>query len=287
VHFKEKTMNHKTFAATILSVFALLVFLPGMASAQSLTAEDVTAVMESPAVKDGFDKCAAAYPHAESINFIFLVEADGQASLTKTDPAVDANLFVCFQTAAKNIKLKATGKKLEITYPMQFAPYTAAPPQPVTGSGAIVVLPSTTMQTQPAPQPTPQPVAAGGKTAPDPYWYGEYKKGRGLLIAGAVLLPVGGVATLGSLFAMAAYSATCSFAEAWTFGAAECEVPDVLPVLFFVGLAVMITGIVLLAVGSVKKRRAYNRMYSAFLPQLGIAPTIDGEGAYTTLRWYF
>ncbi len=253
-----------------------------VAAAQILTAEEVTAVMESPAVRDGFEKCAAAYPHPENINMVFIVEADGSVSLAGTDPAVEANLLVCLQTAAGNVKLKATGKKFEITYPMQLPAYVPPPvqPQPAQRTLGVVVVPP------PTAPPQPVPAAAAPKPTPDPYWRSRYAKARGMQIAGAVLVPVGGVMLIASSVWILSYGVSCTLVESIS-SEETCDIPGILPIIWIASFPIIATGVVLLVIGSIRKRRAAHMMYSAFVPHPVISPMPDGEGAVGVLRWYF
>lgn len=269
----------------VFPFFAAVVLFAAAAPGQVLTAEEVTAVMESPAVKQAFSDCAATMPHPASIDFVLIIGLDGHASLSETQPAVEAELYLCFQNAAKQIKLKETGKKFEITYPMEFAPYAAAPmhpPETAASGGGVVVLPTTP---HPPASIQPQP-ATGGSGWSDPKWEAEYRKGRGMVIAGAVLMGGGGLVFVGSLIGLAVAAAECSISNS-LFGTGSCDVPTIIPVMFFGGLAVLVTGIVLLAVGVKKKRRAGRMRYGYLLPGVGLSPLTDGEGAMTTLAWRF
>jgi hypothetical protein len=210
----------------------------------------------------------------------------------------------CFQGAAGTIKMKQTGKKFEITYPMEFAPY--APPAAGTGTGTtgtatagggIVVLPPQTT-TQPAAGTQPGTAAPPAAAAPpaqpqpkgwaDPRYEREYRAGTGMVIAGAVLTGLGGAMVIGALIGVLVYVVPCGFTNS-LFGSdvAHCDVPVIVPVLLFGGLATLITGIIVLAVGSAKKRHAAAMRYGALFPQLGFHPLVEEGGGVGTLAWRF
>jgi hypothetical protein len=270
---------------TVLAALALPALAAPCLMAQGLTAEEVTAAMESNEVQGAFTSCAATSPHPESIDFVFIIAADGSATLTKTEPPVEAGLMGCFHSASAKIKLKATGKKFEITYPMEFAPYSPTPPAEgtvaTTASGAVVVLPPSTPPTAAPPVAPPPPQTE------NPAYLPMYRSGNAMVISGAVLLGVGGAVFLGSLIGLGVVAVGCSVANAFLFSSDECDVPLIIPVMFFGGLAMLITGIVVLAVGVKRKRKAQQIRYSGLVPQVGFAPLSDGQGAMTALRWAF
>jgi hypothetical protein len=294
-------MKKKNMLAGV-SFVAVALLASSAAFGQAITAEEVTAVMESSTVKTAFTNCAASAEHPSVIDFIFIIGADGSAVLSKTEPVLASGLMSCFQGAAGTIKMKQTGKKFEITYPMEFAPYTPTTAGTATGTtgtatagGGIVVLPPQTTATQPATAAPPAAAAAAPPPAQpqpkgwaDPRWEREYRTGTGMVIAGAVLTGLGGAMVVGALIGVLIYVAPCGFANS-LFGSnvAHCDVPVIVPVLLFGGLASLITGIIVLAIGSVKKRRAAAMRYSSLFPQLGLHPLIDEGGGVATLAWRF
>jgi len=292
-------MKKKTMLAGVSLVAVTLLASP-WAFGQAITAEEVTAVMESSAVKTAFTNCAASAEHPSVIDFVFIIGADGSAVLTKTEPVLETGLMSCFQGAAGTIKMKQTGKKFEITYPIEFAPYT--PPAAGTGTtgttaagGGIVVLPPQTqpgVATQPATAAPPVTAAPPAQPQPkgwaDPRYERQYRSGTAMVIAGAVLTGLGGAMFIGSLIGVLVYVAPCGFANS-LFGSdvAHCDVPVIIPILLFGGLASLITGIIVLSVGSAKKRRALQMRYGSLFPQLGLHPLLDEGGGVATLAWRF
>jgi hypothetical protein len=289
-------MKKKTSLAGV-SLVAVTLLASSAAFGQAITAEEVTAVMESASVKTAFANCAASAEHPSVIDFVFIIGADGSAVLSKTEPVLETGLMSCFQGAAGTIKMKQTGKKFEITYPIEFAPYT--PPAAGTGTtgtatagGGIVVLPPQTTATQPVTAAPPAAAAPPAQPQPkgwaDPRWEREYRSGTAMVIAGAVLTGLGGAMFVGSLIGVLVYVAPCGFANS-LFGSnvAHCDVPVIIPILLFGGLASLITGIIVLSVGSAKKRRALQMRYGSLFPQLGLHPLIEEGGGVATLAWRF
>jgi|GEM_PF-3088497 len=282
----------------LFCIFLYGFFVPRFLFAQPITEQEVTAVMESESLKQGLINCASSYEHPQNVDLVFIVEESGNAVLEKTEPPVNPNLFSCLQLVMKNAKFRATGKKLEITYPVEF-PVTTPGPLPqqpgqagqvqtqVPPQNQIVVLPPVTSGT--GVSGAIQPYAAQAKPAePDPFWRAQYRSGTSMVIAGAILLPLGGVMIIGSLIGLAAVAADCTFDPVTQKDTCNEDAKDSLTLLAVAGVPVLVVGIVLLAAGSVKKRRAYNRMYySSLFPELKIAPLSNGSGGVGLLEWHF
>jgi len=104
-----------------------------------LTEEEVTAVMESDAVREAFYECASLHAHPTHIDFSFIVNAKGKVTLFGTDPEVSQELFSCFRAVTRVVEFEGRGEKFEITYPMKLPPYLkvkkkkAAPPRRTAG----------------------------------------------------------------------------------------------------------------------------------------------------------
>ena len=291
-------MRYLTARATAVSIIlcAFAIF-PLKLFGQTISAEDVTSVMESPIVKEAFNSCTANRPHDTSIDFVFIVSANGTVVLSSTDPVVDAQLLQCFQTASKNIKLKATGKKFEITYPLEFDPYQGPPPTPVTTPPTppptgIVAVPPTTAQ--PIVSTQPMPIGVPIAREENPNFRKQYKAARALKVPGAIFTPLGAVLMFAGIIYYAAYRVDCSnTCDEWDdYDCKPCDdVPVAFPVLLAVGGVVLITGAVLLGIGNAKKRSALKMRYSStYVPLIGAAPIMhQGKaiGGSASLKWTF
>jgi hypothetical protein len=88
-----------------------------------LSEEEVTAVMESDAVREAFYECASLHAHPTHIDFSFIVNAKGKVTLFGTDPEVSQELFSCFRAVTRVVEFEGKGEKFEITYPMKLPPY--------------------------------------------------------------------------------------------------------------------------------------------------------------------
>lgn len=87
--------------------------------APTLTEAEVTAVMESTAVKEAFYECASLHPHPEKLVFSFIVNEKGKATLFATEPEVSNELFSCFRAVSRAVEFEPMDKKFEVTYPMK------------------------------------------------------------------------------------------------------------------------------------------------------------------------
>jgi len=88
-----------------------------------LSEEEVTAVMESEAVREAFYECASLHAHPTQIDFSFIVNAKGKVTLFGTEPEVSQELFSCFRAVTRVVEFEGKGEKFEITYPMKLPPY--------------------------------------------------------------------------------------------------------------------------------------------------------------------
>ncbi|MBW2263881.1 MAG: hypothetical protein JRG91_18125 [Deltaproteobacteria bacterium] len=204
------------------------------AHSQALTPEDITAVMESQAVRQAHEGCIGSLMRPSTIELVLVVEEDGKASLVSTSPALDPGTFSCLAGAAGTAAFKATGKRFQITYPMEFAVMQVAPAQP-----APVV---TTVQ--------------AGSTLPtrpqDDSWLPLYRQGKAMMVSG-IVLTAGGFLVAGISGFMILLTLVMG------------DVSATLPTAGWValgGVVVMAVGIPLLVVGIIKKRRA-GRMKNA------------------------
>ncbi len=291
-------MRYLTARATAVSIIlcAFAVF-PAKLSAQTISAEDVTSVMESPIVKEAFESCTAGKPHDTSIDFVFIVSDNGTVALSSTDPVVDPQLLQCFQTASKNIKLKATGKKFEITYPMEFEPYQGPPPTvvataPTPPPTGIVAVPPTT--TQPIMSTQPVPIGVPIAREENPAFRKQYKAAKALTIPGAIFIPMGAIMIFAGIIYYAAFRVDCSndCDDYEDYGCNDCsDTPVAFPVLLGVGGVVLITGAILAGIGNAKKRSALKMRYSStYIPLIGAAPIMhQGKaiGGSASLKWTF
>jgi hypothetical protein len=88
-----------------------------------LSEDEVTAIMESDAVREAFYECASLHAHPTHIDFSFIVNAKGKVTLFGTEPEVSQELFSCFRAVTRVVEFEGKGEKFEITYPMKLPPY--------------------------------------------------------------------------------------------------------------------------------------------------------------------
>jgi len=257
----------------------LVFFVPLQALGQSLTEEEITGVMESQAVKGDFQACAegqAAGSVPQSIELVLKIEPDGNVQLSHTSPKTEGPFFTCLVMVAKRIKFRATGTAVEVTYPMDFPVQATAPTTGTTTGQNVVVLPEETPQ--PAPAPAAAPAASKPGTFTDPQMEAEYYQGRNMVIAGAILLPISALAFLSSGLCWMITGIICLVKDD-DEDDKECTMARISGIVGAVSLAVMITSIVILAVGSSKKRRARHYMTAGELQfDVGFMP-MEGGGA--------
>ena len=205
------------------------------AQAQDLTPEDITAVMESQAVRQAHESCVASSLRPSTIELVLLIEEDGKASLSSTTPSLDPGTYSCLAAAIGEAAFKATGSRFQITYPMEFAADPAAPAQPP----PVVAKPAPAVTT--VTPGTSQPVRP-----PDDSWLPLYRQGKAMMVSGIVLTAGG--------FLVAGISGFMILLT-WFMG----DVSTTLPATAWAalgGAVVMAVGIPLLVVGIIKKRRA-------------------------------
>jgi hypothetical protein len=269
-------------------VFPMIVMaVPLQALGQSLTEEEIAGVMESQAVEGDFQACAqgqAAGTVPQALELVLKIEPDGNVQLSHTSPKTEGPFFTCLVMVAKRIKFRATGMAVEVIYPMDFPVQTgtSAPgPGPTTGQN-VVVLPKETPQPAPAAGTAP----AGGKPGmfTDPQWEAEYYRGRNMVIAGAVLLPISALTFLSSGLCWLITGIICLVGD--DEEAKQCTMARISAIVGGVSLVVMITSIVILAVGSGKKRRArYYMTAGGLMFDVGFIPLTGGGGG--ALAWRF
>lgn len=227
------------------------------ARGQALTAEDITAVMESQAVRQAHEGCIGSQMRPSTIELVLVVEEDGKAGLSSTTPVLDPATFSCLAGAAQAATFAATGKRFQITYPMEFAVTAGA-----------------TVQPQPAPvQPAPAVTTVAAGTAqptrpPDDSWLPLYRQGKAMMVSG-IVLTAGGALVAGVSGFMILLT--------WFMG----DVSAALPAAGYSALAggiIMAVGIPLLVAGIIKKRRA-GRMKNALAVETVLhADPLTGAG---------
>jgi hypothetical protein len=265
--------------AYIFLPFALL--LPWEALAQGLTEGEITAVMESATVKGGIQSCAAAEPAGtapKAIDLVMNIGVDGRVQLSGTVPAAGGAFLTCMAAVIQKIKFRATGLVFEVTYPMDLTTPAAAPP----GNNVVVLPPGSGTQPQPEPaagtaapaQPPPKPV--------DPFWDHEYRQGRAMVIAGAMLVPLSALSFLGGGFCWMIFGILCLSTDESDM----CHASRISGIVALSGLAVLVVGVVILSMGVSKKRRAQKAMQmGGILPEPGFMPLTGG--GVGTFGWHF
>jgi len=224
---------------------------------QAPTPEDVTAVMESQAVRQGFEACVGAQLRPSTIELVLIIEEDGKAGLSSTVPVLEQATFSCLAGAAQAATFQATGSRFQITYPMEFGVLQDPPaqPQPPLVAAAPAV---TTVQAGTA-QPSPPP---------DDSWLPLYRQGKALMVSG-IVLTAGGALVAGISGFMILLT--------WFMG----DWSATLPAAGYVALGgaiVMAVGIPLLVVGIIKKRRASRMKASLGLETVLHADPLTGAG---------
>ena len=148
----------------------------------------------------------------------------------------------------------------------------------------VVLPPGSGTQPQPEPAPGTPGAAAGQQTAKpvDPYWDSEYRQGRNMVIAGALLVPLGGLSFLGGGFCWMIFGILCLSTDESDM----CRASRISGYVALGGLGALIIGVVILAMGVSKKRRAKQALQmGGLLSEPGFMPLTGG--GVGTLGWYF
>jgi hypothetical protein len=248
-------MKSSIISIAFLSFFSAMV-VPGAAAAQTLTSEEVTQVMESPAVKGEYLKCVAGKPHPTAVDLDLIIGDRGAATLSYTSPTLDPQMTACFAQATRAVFFKSTGHKYEITYPMELPEVVPAPVQPP--------------PTHVGPQPQPTPAVYTHEA-----YLVNYRLGLGLTV-------LGGLMTLGGPALMVAGLIVYAFADM-----EESMRDEVLYICAGAGVALLVGGIILLIFGIRRLKRAAAIKRSLAAPQVSLLPAAGGEGFVSTLRWSF
>ena len=252
-----------------LSIVLSMALFPLQAQCKESSAESVSRLMKTKAVKKRIQACVDAGPHPDFVNMVIVVKPKGRAVLSSTIPPVEGPLLKCFRSAVhKHVKVKGTGAKSMVFYPMALdAPEkeTAAKP-----AGKVKIkLVSTGAKAKPK-KPLPAPVKAVERRTGSKMNYLNYTPilGVGLLVMvkGALAIAGGGVI----------YGLMPENTAAWA-------------TVFAIGGTFYLVGLVLCGVSARLRRKAEESLHASAIPGLSVAPIASGKsrGMMTTLTWTY
>ena len=97
------------------------------AGAQPFTPEEVVAVMKGDTFVTFMNACAQGQAVPGTVKVELIIDENGGASLTATDPVVDPVPAACFAKAVSTLKFRAAGQKFKIIYNFTFQVQNAPP----------------------------------------------------------------------------------------------------------------------------------------------------------------
>ncbi len=248
------------FTASVLLAFGRA------ASAQPMTAEEIIAVVDTPAFNASMEACVKGSSAPRAVQLVITVREDGSAELGSTVPPVLPEVHACFAAAASSLTFKPTTQPYAVAYDYTFA-------------GPVEVAPV-------APQPTPPEDEAPAVESPaaDPAWKEVYSKGQGMFVGGIVLTALGGGLLVGTGLYAIINVLYCVLT--WGLG---CNPPNTVAIIVIPlsGVALMAVGIPLLVTGAVKKRRASQMKKGVQFSGLSVAPALNFSGAVLSAGFRF
>jgi hypothetical protein len=266
----------RTHYKSILAAILVLAWTTPALAQQSLTEEDVQKAFGSLDFLNAFAACFANIEHPEEVELVVIIDENGGASLSKTEPALLPQTTTCVSQAATKLSFPATGNAFEITYPI------AVPES--SGAAAGTTHPVTTAKPVYAVQPTTAVVVQ------DDSWKVLYSSGRRKVVVGAVLVGVGSGVLLLPGVILLAYGFMCESTTSGLWSSQTvCRAVFTIPgaILTIGGLIMVITGAISLSKGSRLKRKALQmKAGTAFIPEFNVGLLPKG-GAAATLTWRF
>jgi hypothetical protein len=267
----------RTHLSLLAGVAALAAVIAASgARAQPFTPEEVVAVMKGDTFVTFMNACAQGQAVPGTVKIELIIDENGGASLAATDPVADPVPTGCFAKAVSTLKFRAAGQKFKIIYNFTFQ-VQAAPP--------VVLQPIPPAAAQP---PAAAPPPSADSEIPPSYdqdegkdWEAEYRKGRTMVAAGAVLTALGGGAIAGMLIYLMYTGMDCA-----NGGGCNEVHPAVILGCLFGGGALLGAGIPVLAIGASKRSRAKKHLGFSF-QGFGLAPTRPSGGAVLSLGWNF
>jgi len=248
------------------------------ARAQPFTPEEVVAVMKGDTFVTFMNACAQGQAVPGTVKVELIIDENGGASLTATDPVVDPVPATCFAKAVSTLKFRAAGQKFKIIYNFTFQVQTAPP---------VVLQPTPPAAAQPPAAAVPPP-AAESEIPPSfdqdegKDWEAEYRKGRAMVTGGAILTVLGGGLIIG-MFIYEMYNAM----ECVNGNDCDEPRPGLILGCLFGGGALLGAGIPVLAVGASKRNRAKKHLPGFGFGGLGLTPTRPAGGAILSIGWTF
>jgi len=285
---------------------------PFYSHSQTLTEQDITAVMESSSVKGAFIKCIEGKQAPKSIDMTFIVDEKGHLNLTTCNPTVDNDVFKCFQQVLQGVVFKSQGEnKFEVVYPMEFAQASVSTPAVVSTApqyqvsstqtpGTVYIVPVQTpvydyKTAKQAEKAAKRAELDAAKETP------TYQRGKSMFIAGVVLTPVGGATVFVSgivYLTLALIGMGCEWDVLVDPDQVEYDKckrdfkrrQNIALGFTFGGLLVMGGGIALIVIGAKLKKKAIKEIHdNRAIPQVGLSfNTYSHNNEFIPyLRWQF
>jgi len=280
---------HLVKRAAGAALLALLAPAPAHAQAEP-SVEDAVLVLGSDEFLAALGSCLPAAGRPAEITMSIRVDATGATSLLEVSPPLGAQATACADKAVASLSFPDTVRGIEITFavPVEDLPLPPAPPpQPAQPKTAPLIASPLAPPVYYAPVYVPPTSVKTG-----PSWQELEDSGRRKLVAGAVILPIGGVLfTGGILMGWAADRESKRNSNDDTIDADEAASVPTLVMLSAIsilgGLAMMTIGSVLLGIGKRRLGQA-ERMKAGsqgFLPTPSLLAL--ERGASLTLTWTF
>jgi hypothetical protein len=266
---EEAAMKSLVTAALAAGV---LLYSAGLA-AEPVSAETVSEPLNTSTVQSSLEACIEGTKHPDLVKLVILIGKDGSMSLGSTIPPMGEEPTACLRDVVSRLRTA----ELDTAYKLVHAFHAPGPAAPTTVNVNVNLAEK---QTKPKIDKT--------RLLLDD----DYLSGRRALAAGIVMTSVGAPPVLIPMFITIFEQAACtslSGGDGYDDGDSGCGVRfnPVLLIVSLVGVAVMGTGIGLIAVGTKKQSKATQRLLKEYYNQVSVAPFAGRESGGLALTMKF
>ena len=260
----------KNLVASVLAA-GVLVFSPGL-GAEPVTAQTVSEPLNTPMIRSSLQACLEGTAHPDMVKLVILVGKDGSMGLSSTIPPMDEETTACLRDVVSRL---STGE-LDTAYKLVHAIQAPGPAAPTTVNVNVNLA-----------EKQEKPKIDRTRLLLDD----DYLNGRRALAAGIVMTSVGAPPVLIPMFITIFEQTTCASRDGdyYDDGDSNCGVRfnPVLLIVSLVGVAVMGTGIGLIAIGTKKQSKATQRLLKEHYGKLAVAPFAGRESGGLALTMTF